>query len=159
MDRAPSRPAVPIPRRKASRAAFSLVELLVAMGIIGITAALAIPKVNDVANQNRVNRGAQALQVEVQQAFAIAGRNRMPVAVRWYAAAVELHITNLSGNTIYRRANLKGYGLTAADVSLSPAVLTVFPNGIAADSLIVRLSRAGHSKSVHVSRAGMIRVK
>ena len=159
MDRAPCRPAVPSPRRKASRTAFSLVELLVTLTIIGIAATLGIPKINDVANENRVNRGVQALQIEVQQAFAIAGRNRAPVAVRWNAAAVELRITNVSGNTIYRRASLKGYGLASADVTVSPAALTVFPNGIAADSLVVRLSKRGHSRSVHVSRAGMIRVK
>lgn len=163
MDRAPSRSSEsPLLFRRSPpdpRAAFSLVELMVALAIIGIAAALGLPRIADVANQNRVSRGAQALQIEVQQAFAIAGRNRTPVRLRWDAASVEMQITNLAGNTIFRRASLRGYGLGATDVSSSPAVLTVFPNGIAADSLVIRLSRAGHLRSVHVSRAGMIRIK
>lgn len=127
--------------------------------IIGIAARVALPRISDITNQNRVTRGAQALQIEIQQAFAIAGRNRAPVTVRWNSGTVELQLTNRAGTTVYRRAALKGYGLEAANVSVSPAVFTVFPNGIAGDSLVVRLTRPGHSASIRVSRAGMIRIQ
>ncbi len=127
--------------------------------IIGVATALVVPRISDITNQNRVTRGVQALQIEVLQAFAIAGRNRAPVTVRWSSSTVELQVTNRTGSTVYRRAGLRGYGLDAADVSVSPSVFTVFPNGIAGDSLLIRVSRAGHSKSIRVSRAGMIRVQ
>jgi hypothetical protein len=112
-----------------------------------------------VANQNRVHRAAQGMQLEVQQAFAIAGRNRAPVTLRWNASKAELQLTNLSGALVYRRAALSGYGLLASEAVVSPTVFTVFPNGIAADSLVIRIARGEHARSIHVTRAGMVRVK
>jgi len=161
MDRAPSCPVVSLPpvRRTARRTGYTLVELIVALVIVGITAALGIPRISQIANQNRVLRGAQAVQIEVQQAFAIAGRNRAPVTVRWSSASVELQVTNRTGSTIYRRANMRAFGLDAADVSVSPSVFTVFPNGIAGDSLTIRVQRGSYSRMVRVSRAGMIRIQ
>src|SRR5687768_2703122 len=82
---------------------FSLVEILVALTLVGIATALSIPRVSRVMSQTNVQRAAQALQIEVQQAFAIAGRNRAPVTIRWDAGTTQLRITNLAGTTIYRR--------------------------------------------------------
>ena len=158
MDRAPRRSSSS-PRRNPPRKAFSLVEVLVALTIIGIAAALAVPKMNDIANQNRVHRAAQGLQLEAQQAFAIAGRNRRPVTLRWNSSTAELQVTSLDGATVFRRTSLKGYGLKASEATVTPSILAVFPNGIAADSLTIRIARGEHLKSVHVSRAGMVRVK
>ena len=162
MDRALSRPAVPplsSARLPASRFGYSIVELVVALVIVGVVAALGLPKIRNITNQNRVLRGAQALQVEVQQAFALAGRNRAPVTVSWNSSVVELQVADRAGSTVYRRANLRGYGLEGVDVSVTPAVLTVFPNGIAGDSLLIRVSKSGYSRVVRVSRAGMVRVQ
>lgn len=163
MDCARRRPATPpsspSQRRNPPDSGFSLVEVLVALTIVGIAASLGLPKMYDVANQNRVHRAAQAIQIEVQQSFAIAGRNRSPVTVRWDAGASELRMTDLAGTTTYRRLSVSGFGLTASDVAVSPAVFTVFPTGFAKDSLVVAISRSTHKRSVHVSRAGMVLVK
>lgn len=134
-------------------------EVIVALTIVGILAALSVPKMYDIGNQNRVHRAAQGLQVEAQQAFAVAARNRAPVTLRWHAGTAELRLTNLAGTTIYRRRALSGYGLLASEVAVTPAIFTVFPNGIAKDSLVITLARGLHTKSIHVSRGGMVRIK
>lgn len=134
-------------------------EALVALTVVGIAAALGLPKMQNVANQNRVHRAAQGFQIEVQQAFAIAGRNRAPVTLRWISTAAELQVTSLTGGTVYRRASLKGYGLKASEATVSPTVLTVFPNGLAAGPLAITIARGTHTKQIQVSRAGMVRVR
>lgn len=159
MDRAPRRSAPPSFRRSPPRAAFSLVEVIVTLTIVGIVAAISVPKMHDIGNQNRVHRASQALQTEVQQAFAIAGRNRAPITFRWNSGTSEFQTTNLTATKVYRRSSIAGYGLKATEVTMTPAVFTVFPNGIARDSLIVTIARSPYSKSVHVSRAGMVQVK
>jgi len=141
---------------------FSLVEILVALTLVGIAAAMAIPRASKVINQTKVQRAAQALQVEVQQAFAIAGRNRAPVSIRWNAATTQLRVTDLTGNIVYRRLGIGtggGYGLTSSEVTVAPTSLTVFPNGLAADTLVISLARTGYSRRIWVSRSGIVKAQ
>src|SRR5687767_9744880 len=108
-----TRDRVPPPswrRLLSGGAGFSLVEVLVALTIVGIFAAMSIPRASRVMNQTKVQRAAQALQMEVQQAFAIAGRNREPTRISWNAASTQLRITNLAGTTIYRRLSVGSGG-------------------------------------------------
>jgi type II secretory pathway pseudopilin PulG len=136
--------------------------MMVAITIIGIAVAMSMPRIQAISNQTRVQRAAQAIQMETQQAFSIAGRNRAPVTLRWVKSTLQLQTTNLAGTTVYRRLGLGaggGYGLDTNQVTVTPAVLTVFPNGLAADTLLVSLSRRGYSRTIRMSRSGMIRIK
>lgn len=144
------------------RSGFSLVEMMVAITIIGIAAALSIPKISAITNETKVQRAAQALQNDVQQAFAIAGRNRSPVALRWVSGSMQLRITNLANTVVFRREGLgtsAGYGLSSSEVTVWPTTLTVFPNGLAADTMFIKLSRKGYTRTIRVSRSGMVRTK
>jgi type II secretory pathway pseudopilin PulG len=138
------------------------VEILVALTLVGIAAALSIPRAATVINQTKVQRAAQALQIEVQQAFAIAGRNRAPVRTRWDAATTQLRVTDLAGTTVYRRLGVGsggGYGLTSSEVTVAPTSVTVFPNGLAADTLVINVARTGYSRRIWLSRSGIVKVK
>jgi type II secretory pathway pseudopilin PulG len=138
------------------------VEILVALTLVGIAAALSIPRAATVINQTKVQRAAQALQIEVQQAFAIAGRNRAPVRIRWDAATTQLRVTDLAGTTVYRRLGVGsggGYGLTSSEVTVAPTSVTVFPNGLAADTLVINVARTGYSRRIWLSRSGIVKVK
>jgi prepilin-type N-terminal cleavage/methylation domain-containing protein len=137
---------------------FSLVEILVAITLVGIAAALAIPRISRITNQTKIQRAAQALQLEVQQAYAIAARNRAPVQIRWSSSTMQLRVTNLGGSTIYRRLGVGdggGYGLTSGEVTVAPTTLTIFPNGLAADTLSISLARSGYTRRLWVSKSGM----
>ena len=139
---------------------FSLVELLVAVTLIGIAIGFGLPKINRMTNQAKVHRAARALQMEIQQAFAIAGRNRQPVRIRWNGANMELRIMNYGENLVFRRATLgagSGYGLTSTEVVVSRSSLVVFPSGLAEDTLSITLSKSGFSRRVRVSRSGLVR--
>jgi prepilin-type N-terminal cleavage/methylation domain-containing protein len=147
----------PVPH---ARRGFTLTEIIVAVGLVGIALYLSLPRVTRLTNQSRVQRAAQTLQAEVQQAFAIAGRNRVPIRLAWNSSALQLQVTNLAGNTVYRRAGMgtgSGFGMNASNISMTPATLTVFPNGLANDSLVIVVSRSGYSRTVRVARSGMIR--
>jgi prepilin-type N-terminal cleavage/methylation domain-containing protein len=160
-----TRDRVPFPswrRLLSGGTGFSLVEILVALTIVGIFAAMSIPRASRIMNQTKVQRAAQALQMEVQQAFAIAGRNRAPVILRWDAGTRQLRVTNLAGTTVYRRLGVGdggGYVLTANEVSVVPTALTVFPNGLAADTLVIGVARSGYTRRIWVSRSGIVKLQ
>jgi prepilin-type N-terminal cleavage/methylation domain-containing protein len=142
------------------RPGFSLVEVLMTLGLVGIALTISLPRVSRLSNQSRVERAAQTLQAEVQQAFAIAGRNRVPIRLTWNSSVTQLQVTNLAGSAVYRRAGMgvgSGFGLNASNITVTPVSLTVFPNGLADDSLVIVVSRNGFTKTVRVARSGMVR--
>lgn len=128
-----------------------------ALTIVGLVAGLSIPRLSKLSNESRVQRAAQALQMELQQAFAIAGRNRAPVVVRWAGTPGELRITNRAGTMTYRRTATSGFGISGTEVTMTPVTLTVFPNGLANDSLVIVVSKRGYARTVRLSRSGMVR--
>ena len=136
--------------------------MIVVMTIVGVVAAISVPKISTINTQNKVHRAANALQTEVQQAFAIAGRNRQPIKVLWSSASLQVQVTNRAGTIIYRRIGLgagSGFSLAASDVTIYPTTLTVFPNGLASDTLNMKISKGGFSKTVRVSKSGMTRLQ
>ena len=155
----PAAPTFRVPLRHVRRHGFTLIEILVSVGLVGIALYISVPRFARVRDQSRVQRAAQTLQAEVQQAFAIAGRNRVPIRLTWNSSALQLQITNLAGNTVFRRAGVGtgSFGLNASNVTMTPSSLTVFPNGLANDSLVITVSRSGFSRTVRVARSGMIR--
>jgi len=149
-------------RAATRRRGFTLLELLVVMSIIVLLSGISMVKAGKVITQTKVQRAAQKLQTDVQQAFAIAGRNRKPVMLRWSSSALELQVTDRAQTTIYRRSGLgarAGLGLIASDVTVYPTALTVFPNGLAADTMYIKLTKNGYTKILRVSRAGIVRIQ
>jgi prepilin-type N-terminal cleavage/methylation domain-containing protein len=145
-----------------SERAFTVLEMIVTLTIVGIVAAVSIPKISNINTQNKVQRAANVLQAEVQQAFAIAGRNRQPIKFLWSKAALQVQVTNRAGTTIYRKTGLgigSSLNFTASEVTIYPTTLTVFPNGIASDTLYMKVSKSGFSKTVRVSKSGMTRIQ
>ena len=140
---------------------FTVLELIVVMTIVGILAAVTVPRIAQVNTQNKVQRAANALQSEIQQAFAIAGRNRQPVKFLWDAASLQVRVTDRPATKIYRKTGLGAgsFGFSASEVTIAPTVLTVFPNGLASDTLYMKVSKSGFSKTVRVSKSGMTRIQ
>lgn len=148
--------------QRRRRRGFSILEVVVALFFVIALGTVATVKAGGAITQSKVQRAAQRLQTDVQQAFAIAARNRKAVILRWQSSSVEMQVTDRTQTTIYRRTPLgvqSGMGLAASDVTVYPTVLTVFPNGLAADTLSIRLSKNGYTKVVRVSRAGMVRLQ
>ena len=155
-----SKPVVAI-RPRAVRFGFTVVEMLVVMLIVGTIAAITLPKISAINTQNKVQRAANVLESEAQQAFALAGRNRKPVKFVWNSGTLQLQVTDRVGTTIYRKTGLGSgtFGFAASEVTIYPATLTVFPNGVASDTLFMKISKSGFSKTVRVSKYGMARIQ
>ena len=64
-----------------NRRGFTMIELLIVMGIAGIIVTLAMGRTTRMITAWRVNAAAQAIQNDLQSAFAIVGRNRKPLVV------------------------------------------------------------------------------
>lgn len=139
--------------------AFTVLELIVVMTVVGVVAAISVPRIAAINTQNKVQRAANVLESEAQQAFALAGRNRKPIQFLWNSSALQVQTTDRAGTTIYRKTGLGAgtFGFAASEVTIYPTTLTIFPNGVASDTLFMKISKSGFSRTVRVSKFGMTR--
>ncbi len=147
--------------RLGPRAGFSLVEALLAVILLGITAAYAFPVVERGAMRSKADRAANVIANEMRNAYSLSARQRKPVTIGVNSANRTLTIADRAAGTVFVRQNFSTaqspYGLTA--LNASAATITVFPNGVASDTLRVTLSVGPNQRVVRMTRVGQVRVQ
>jgi prepilin-type N-terminal cleavage/methylation domain-containing protein len=145
-------------RRARLRRGFSILELITALVIIGVLASVSAGKVRDVMTQQRLYRASNNVQTNVEAAWALAARNRQPIRIVWDSTNLQMKITDRAGTKTFRRAAFgqDPYGLTAGSIAFSTPMVEVFPDGLATSSLLVTFTKFGVTKSISVSRAGLV---
>lgn len=144
-----------------ARSGFSLIELVVVMLIGGIVTTMSLGKVHTLMSQQRVLHAATAIRNDLEAAFQIAGRNRKPVQISYDSTAQRFTIGDRVGLMYYRRTNLSAsaYGFTKTSIGISRSPVDVYPNGLAQDTLVITLSSNGITKTIYMSRTGLVRIK
>ena len=144
-----------------ARSGFSLIEMMVVFVIAGVLIGLSAGRISAYVTQQRVVMAAAAMQNDLQQAFAIAGRNRQPIRIVLDTTQMTLSITDRSGAMVFRHVTFgKQYTLNSSNVSYYPAApYEIYPNGLASDTMSITLSAKGYARNIKVSRAGMVQVR
>jgi hypothetical protein len=109
--------------------------------------------------QRRVIAASVAVSQDIETAFSLAARQRRPVRLAFDASSGEVRVTDRAATTVYRRRPLlmtSEYKLDA--VTLSPAPVEVFPNGVASTGFTITLTNGAFSRQVIVARTGLTRV-
>jgi prepilin-type N-terminal cleavage/methylation domain-containing protein len=144
---------------QSRRDGFSLIEMLITVGMLGIMVGMVAPSVSREISHSRVNGAAQVVAADLEQALSLAGRQRRPVRVVIDGAAKEIQlIDRVNGQLISRRAlgDISEYKLYS--VAGSPSTVDLLPQGVATAPTIVTLSAAGYSRRVTMTRGGYVRV-
>lgn len=145
---------------KSAWSGFSMVELIAVVAIIGVMALVAGPAMSKVVRHNRVNRATSIITSDLQNAFAVAARQREPVRIQGDAASRSYQFVDRKTSAVLRIRTFYGatseYGLDT--LKFNPATLDVFPNGVSSAPLTVYLSNGDYSKQISVSTAGFVRV-
>lgn len=138
-----------------------MLEVVVVLTVVGIISALSAGRIHAIIVQQRVSRAATSLQSDLEAAFAIASRNRQPIRITWNASTMQMGVTDRAGAIYYRKATLgtDDFGIPSSGVSFSHSPLEVYPNGIASDSLVIVLTLEGNTRTITVSRTGMVRIQ
>jgi Tfp pilus assembly protein FimT len=142
----------------------SMIELLVVFVVFGLAVMISIRPVGDNLRRDRIAKAANILGADVEQAFAIAARQRMPVRMVVNDSLRTFSIIDVvDSSKIYRTrsfAKTADYGVDTVYADTSR--VTIMPNGIAMRSMNITLqitsNGAPYKKSVSVSTGGMVRV-
>ena len=138
------------------RQGFSLIELLIVVGLVGILLAVAIPTIGRTVTRDRVARSAMVVQGMLDEASQLAARRREPVTVT--VSGNVLAISDRATATVIRQRTF-GQGMDIkADLTFTPSGgITIFPNGRSTAQLTVDLSGGGVSQTVVRTTTGIIR--
>ena len=147
------------------RRGFTMIELLIVMGIAGIIVTLAMGRTTRMINAWRVNAAAQAIQNDLQSAFALVGRNRKPLVVSIDKTKMQLRLMSRSGADTFRLRALGGsstYKLEASNVTVypttTPTTLEIYPPGLASDSLSILIKKDGVARRIRMLRGGLVQI-
>jgi prepilin-type N-terminal cleavage/methylation domain-containing protein len=145
-------------------AGFTLIEMLIVTSVLGIIALMSMGRISEYVRERNVASAAATVRADLQQAFAIAARNRRPVRLSFASADTALKMTDRENTVTYVRRGLGnggGFMLAPSDVAFcastcSDASIDVFPNGWASDTLSITISKGSYSRGLHMSRSGLI---
>jgi len=153
------------PRTEKSRDGFTLVELLIVLALIGIVASIAIRSVGDTMRRDRVVKLTAVLSTDLEQAFALAARQRTPMRILIDSAKRTFSIASQGDTTLKYRTRQFVTGDMAIDyISASRSTLDIMPSGLSADTLRLRIgiySKNGttYDRTIRMTRGGLVRVK
>ena len=145
-----------------NRRGFSIVELFTVLVIMGVVGALSMSRFSAYLAHERVTKATVGLADDLRMAFAVPGRIRRPVRIWCDTARMQMLVTDRGQTTTYRKTAFGSrYNLKGTNVSYYPssAWIEIYPNGFASDTMVITLSSNGYSRSLKVSKGGMVQVR
>jgi len=126
---------------------------------MGLLIAIAVPKLGRTMRHERVNRAASVIVADLQNGFAMAGRQRAPVRLTFTAATKTYVFSDRATGSVFQTRimdNRSEYALTT--LSATPSTIDVLPNGIGSVALTVTVAQGDYSRTVTASSAGFVRL-
>jgi Tfp pilus assembly protein FimT len=135
-------------------------EMIAVVSILGIMASVAGPAMSRIVRHNRVNRATMIITSDLQNAFAVAARQREPVRIQADASTRSYQFVDRKTGAVLRIRSFYGdtseYRLNT--LVFNPATVDVFPNGVSSAALTVTLENGDYAKEIKASTAGFVRV-
>lgn len=136
-----------------------MLEMLIVLIIIGILVGIVIPKIGRIIRHERVNRAAQVLVQDLQNGFAMAGRQRAPVRLTFTPSTQSYVFTDrASGTVLLTRPMSTGSEYSLSSLSTTATTVDILPNGIGSTAFTVTLTNGNYSRVVSASTAGFVRM-
>jgi hypothetical protein len=127
-----------------------------------VVGALSMSKFSAYLAHERVTKATVGLADDLRMAFAVPGRIRRPVRIWCDTARMQMLVTDRGQTTTYRKTAFGSrYNLKSTNVRYYPssAWIEIYPNGFASDTMVITLSSNGYSRSLKVSKGGMVQVR
>lgn len=144
----------------ARRRGFTMIELIVAITLMGMAALIAMPAIGRSIAATRVQRASAVMATDLRTAFAMSAQQRRPVRIAIDEGARVFRIQNRRGDTTYLTTWYDGTSdLVLRQLTAQPASLVIFPGGLAAGGIVVDMQTTpGNQRRITANRAGQVRI-
>lgn len=142
-----------------------MVEIVLVLVLIALVASISIRSVGDTIRRDRVQKAVAIISTDLEQAFALAGRQRSPMRLLFDSTRRTFSVADRADTTLKYRTRQFVTGDLALDYfSVNRTSLDVMPSGLSADTLKFRLgiySRNGtmYDRTIRMTRGGMVRIQ
>jgi type IV fimbrial biogenesis protein FimU len=146
--------------RNSTRHGFTVIELLIVVTVMVIFAGIAGPAMSRIIRHTRVNRAATVIAADLQNAFAVAARQREPVRISADASSRSYQFIDRKTGEVLR---IRSFYDETSEYRLStlvftPATIDVFPSGVSSVPVTVDLANGDYARRITASTAGFVRV-
>ena len=141
-----------------------MIEMLVVFIVFGISAMIATRSVGDTLRRDRVSKASAVLSADIEQAFALAARQRSPIRIALNRANRTFVVIDRADTTVkYRTRNFKTGEFSLDTIMRNRDSLDIMPNGLATDTLSLTLgifTKGGalYTRTIRVTRGGLVRI-
>ena len=136
-----------------------MLEMLIVMIMISIIVKITISKMATMIRHERVNRAAQVLVQDLQNGYAMAGRQRAPVRLTFTPSTKTYTFSDrASGTVLQTRVMSTGADYSLTSLSSTSNTVDILPNGIGSTAFSVTLANGDYSRVVFASTAGFVRI-
>jgi type II secretory pathway pseudopilin PulG len=136
-----------------------MLEMLIVMLIIAVLVGIVIPKISRQIRHERVNRAAQVIVQDLQNGFAIAGRQRAPVRLTFTPSTMTYVFSDrATGTALQTRVMSTGSEYSLSSLETTATTVDILPNGIGSTAFTVKLWNGDYFRSVTASSAGFVRM-
>jgi prepilin-type N-terminal cleavage/methylation domain-containing protein len=146
-----------MPLRRAG--GFTLIELVITIVVMGILTAVGYLGLAPALTHAHVQRAATVVATDLEYAQMLAVRQRQPVAVI-VDNALKGYIIRLRDTAVTYRDRFFGADgdLLLDSLAATPSTVVLYPNGVAAGTIIFSLGLNGYTRQVSMTRAGQVRI-
>jgi len=141
---------------------FTTIEMLIVIVIIGLAAAVALPRIGPVVANERARRGATEISNFLEYAFVVAARTDKPVVLSYNTSTGVAKLADRATGNVIRQIALKaGSEWQYQRVTVLPGTaVMVFPNGMSSAAITISVGmNSGVTRTITASRAGQVRVQ
>lgn len=136
-----------------------MLEMLIVMIVMAVLVKIGVQKIERVIRHERVNRAAQVLVQDLQNGFAMAGRQRAPVRLTFTTSTKTYVFTDrASGTVLQTRVMSTGADYSLTSMTTTASTVDILPNGIGSTAFTVTLANGDYSRTVSASTAGFVRM-